>query len=212
MRIAALAALRRAPGQGSGITSGSKRSAWRASLFAPPLTVSAEIRRRQVRSRLPAPPHLSHCYRMFFWTLDGFELVPKLPRLTPDTPFRRGLMRPVRSGQRVADIAKISYAGFGGTAEHASAGMWVGFTRENIPPRACSARHSSGHGRSRSAPGDRQRAPCRAYPSAKAAQSEPIAHPAAGTLAQALRAIVVCGAWAGKAATDNLPRFRSESG
>ena len=30
-----------------------------------------------------------------------------------------------------------------------------------------SARHSSGHGRSRSAPGDRQRAPCRAYPSAK---------------------------------------------
>ena len=40
-----------------------------------------------------------------------------------------------------------------------------------------SARHSSGHGRSRSAPGDRQRAPCRAYPSAKAAQSEPIAHP-----------------------------------
>ena len=43
VRIAALA------GQGSGITSGSKRSAWRASLFAPPLTVSAEIRRRQVR-------------------------------------------------------------------------------------------------------------------------------------------------------------------
>ena len=41
VRIAALAALRRAPGQGSGITSGSKRSAWRASLFAPPLTVSA---------------------------------------------------------------------------------------------------------------------------------------------------------------------------
>ena len=49
-------------------------------------------------------------------------------------------MRPVRSGQQVADIAKISYAGFGGTAEHASVGMWVGFTRENMPPRAWSTR------------------------------------------------------------------------
>ena len=29
---------------------------------------------------------------MFFWTLDGFELIPKLPGLTPDTPSRRGLM------------------------------------------------------------------------------------------------------------------------
>ena len=58
----------------------------------------------------------------------------------PDAPFRRGLMRPVRSGQQVADIAKISYAGFGGTAKHASAGMWVGFTRENMPPRAWSTR------------------------------------------------------------------------
>ena len=43
-------------------------------------------------------------------------------------------------------------------------------------PTICS-RHSSGHGRSRSTPGDRRRAPCRAYPSAKAKRSEPIAHP-----------------------------------
>ncbi len=32
----------------------------------------------------------------------GFELVPVLPGLTPDAPFRRGLLRPVRSGERVA--------------------------------------------------------------------------------------------------------------
>ena len=35
--------------------------------------------------------------------------------------FCGGLLRPVRSGQRGAHIAKISYAGFGGTAKHAVA-------------------------------------------------------------------------------------------
>ncbi len=39
-------------------------------------------------------------------------------------PMRLSLvayLRPVRSGQRVARIAKVSYAGFGGTAKHALA-------------------------------------------------------------------------------------------
>ncbi len=57
----------------------------------------------------------------FFGTRHGFELGPKLPGLTPDALFRRGLLRPVRSGKRVAHIAIVSYAGFGGTAKGAMA-------------------------------------------------------------------------------------------
>ncbi len=41
----------------------------------------------------------------FFRTQHGFELAPELPGLTPDAPFRGGLLRPVRSGKRVAHIA-----------------------------------------------------------------------------------------------------------
>ena len=52
---------------------------------------------------------------------DGFELVPKLPGLTPDTAFPSWPDETGQVGQRVADIAEISYPGFGGTAKHALA-------------------------------------------------------------------------------------------
>ncbi len=53
---------------------------------------------------------------MFFRLLDEIEFVPELPELMHDAPCRCGLVRPLKSGERSADIAKVSYAGFGGTA------------------------------------------------------------------------------------------------
>ena len=64
---------------------------------------------------------VEHRAHFFVMTLPHSDACFAAAYPAPDTPFRRGLMRPLRSGQRVADIAKISYAGFGGTAKPALA-------------------------------------------------------------------------------------------
>ena len=118
-----------------GVAEWLKAHAWKACIRG---TVS------WVRIPLP-PPHLSHCYRTFFQDAGWIRTCPETSGAYaryafPSWPDETAQLRPTGSRYRKNLLRWFWWYGQTRVGETASAGMWVGFTRENIPPRAWSTR------------------------------------------------------------------------
>ena len=97
-----------------------------------------------VRIPLP-PPHLSHCYRIVFRDTAWIRTCPETSGANtrcvfPSSPTETDQVRPTGSSYRKSLLRRFWWYGQMGAGETPSPGTWVGFTRENTPPRPWSSR------------------------------------------------------------------------